>query len=269
MISPLRPPPTGLLAAGDPPPVGLHNEEAFSPFLIICDHAGNAVPAALARLGLPQSELDRHIGIDIGILGVSKDLSDRLRAPLIFQRYSRLVAECNRRLDSPSFMTPISDGTTVPANRDPTADDRQARIREIVEPYHAAISTHIDHKVAAGLPLILVSMHSFTPSLLAAPAPRPWHVGLCFHDNRQFSDLVLAELANQRDLVIGRNEPYGVNMAEDYSVPVHGEERRLPYVEFEIRQDLIADASGQAAWAERLAPILNAAYARFSLETGR
>ncbi|MFT4129602.1 N-formylglutamate amidohydrolase [Labrys sp. (in: a-proteobacteria)] len=264
-----RPVPTGLLGADDPPPVGLHNDEASSPFLIICDHAGNAVPAVLAGLGLPQSELDRHIGIDIGILGVSMALSDRLQAPLIFQRYSRLVAECNRRLDSPSFMTPISDGTPVPANQDPTADDRQARIREIVEPYHTAISTYIDHKLAAGQPLILVSMHSFTPSLLAAPAPRPWHVGLCYHDNRQFSDLVLTELAHQRDLVIGSNEPYGVNMAEDYSVPVHGEERRLPYVEFEIRQDLIADASGQVTWAERLAPVLKAACAHFGVEAGR
>lgn len=269
MTSPQRPAPTGLLAAGDPPPVGLHNGEASSPFLIICDHAGNAVPAALAGLGLPQSELERHIGIDIGILGVSIGLSDRLQAPLIFQRYSRLVAECNRRLGSPSFIAPISDGTLVPANQDPTADDRLARIREIVDPYHAEISAHIDHKLVAGLPLILVSMHSFTPSLRAAPAPRPWHVGLCYHDNRQFSDLVLAELADQSDLVIGRNQPYGVNMAEDYSVPVHGEERRLPYVEFEIRQDLIAEASGQAAWAERLAPILTAAYARFDVETGR
>ncbi|QEN86615.1 N-formylglutamate amidohydrolase [Labrys sp. KNU-23] len=269
MASSLRPAPTGLLAADDPPPVGLHNGEASSPFLIICDHAGNAVPAALAGLGLPQSELDRHIGIDIGILGVSKGLSDHLQAPLIFQRYSRLVAECNRRLDSPSFMTPISDGTQVPANQDPTAEDRRGRIREIVEPYHSEISSRIDRKLATGHPLILVSMHSFTPSLRAAPAPRPWHVGLCYHDNRQFSDLVLTELTHQRDLVIGRNEPYGVNMAEDYSVPVHGEERRLPYVEFEIRQDLIAEASGQAAWAARLAPILLAAYARFDVEARR
>ncbi|PRH86972.1 N-formylglutamate amidohydrolase [Labrys okinawensis] len=269
MTSPLRTSSIGLLTGGDPPPVGLHNGEASSPFLIICDHAGNAVPAALAGLGLPQSELDRHIGVDIGILGVSKGLSDHLQAPLIFQRYSRLVAECNRRLDSPSFMTPISDGTLVPANQDPAADDRQARIREIVEPYHAEISGRIDHRLAAGLPLILVSMHSFTPSLRAAPAPRPWHIGLCYHHNRHFSDLVLDELAHQRDLVIGRNEPYGVNMAEDYSVPVHGEERRLPYVEFEIRQDLIADASGQAAWAERLAPVLSAAHARLAMESGR
>jgi predicted N-formylglutamate amidohydrolase len=42
----------------------------------------------------------------------------------------------------------------------------------------------------------------------------------------------------------------------DYTVPVHCEGRGLPYVEIEIRQDLIGDARGQQAWAERLGRIL-------------
>ncbi len=255
--------PTGLLGPGDPPPVGIRNGTALSHFLVICDHAGNAVPQSLQSLGLPQAELDRHIGIDIGILGVSEGVADLLGAPLVFQRYSRLVAECNRRQVSPSFMAPISDGTLIPANQSPTAADRQARIREIIDPYHGEIAGRIDRRLAARAPVILVSMHSFTPSLLAAPAPRPWHIGLCFHENRVFSDHVLAELEAEPDLVIGRNQPYGVTMADDYSIPVHAEERGLPYVEIEIRQDLIGDAAGQAEWARRLARILRAAHGRF------
>jgi predicted N-formylglutamate amidohydrolase len=39
-------------------------------------------------------------------------------------------------------------------------------------------------------------------------------------------------------------------------VPVHCEGRRLPYVEIEIRQDLIGDAAGQRQWAELLDGIL-------------
>ena len=58
-----------LLSVRDPVPVGVRNGEAVSQVLMICDHAGNAVPASLDRLGLPQTELDRHIGYDIGILG--------------------------------------------------------------------------------------------------------------------------------------------------------------------------------------------------------
>jgi len=37
----------------------------------------------------------------------------------------------------------------------------------------------------------------------------------------------------------------------------------LPHVEIEIRQDLITEPAGQAAWAERLARLLPEAYAEF------
>jgi len=41
---------------------------------------------------------------------------------------------------------------------------------------------------------------------------------------------------------------------------VHGERRGLPHVEIEIRQDLIADTSGQRAWGALLARLLPRAY---------
>lgn len=253
-----------LLGQADPAPVGVRNPGKDSPFFLICDHAGNAVPAVLGNLGLERRDLDRHIGIDIGILGVSEQLSDLLGAPLVFQRYSRLVVECNRRPTSPDFVAAISDGTPVPGNVGISADDRARRASEISEPYHREIVSRLDDRQAAGRPTILVSMHSFTPSLLARPAPRPWHVGLCYDADRRFSMPVLEALGMESGLEIGRNEPYGVNMAADYSIPVHGEERGLPYVEFEIRQDLIAAVDGQAQWAQRIARVLNAAYASYA-----
>ena len=45
-------------------------------------------------------------------------------------------------------------------------------------------------------------------------------------------------------------------------MPVHGERGGLPHVEIEIRQDLIGDAAGQAAWAARLARLLPIADAK-------
>ena len=78
-----------LLADGDPPPVQVLGADARSPWLLIADHAGQAVPARLDRLGLPQHELDRHIGWDIGIAGVTTDLARRLDACAILQAFSR------------------------------------------------------------------------------------------------------------------------------------------------------------------------------------
>ena len=249
-----------LLGPDDPPPVGLRNENSSSPVPLICDHAGNAVPSALKNLGLPESELNRHIGYDIGILGVSEILSDMLTAPLVFQRYSRLVVECNRLDTSPDSIALVSDGTAVPGNIGLNEASRVMRHSEIARPYHREIVSRLDDRQNQGLPVVLLSMHSFTPSLLAKPFARPWHVGLCYDSDARLSNHILAALDKQTDIVVGRNQPYGVDMVRDYSIPIHGEKRGIPYAEFEIRQDLIATAAGQREWAERLIGVIREAY---------
>ena len=75
------------------------------------------------------------------------------------------------------------------------------------------------------------------------------------HDPR-FGRALLGLLQDEGDLVVGDNEPYALSDLDDYTVPVHGEQRGLLHAELEIRQDLIADADGQRAWAERLARLL-------------
>jgi predicted N-formylglutamate amidohydrolase len=52
---------------------------------------------------------------------------------------------------------------------------------------------------------------------------------------------------------VGDNQPYAVSDTSDYAIPVYGEQRGLAHVELEVRQDLIADAAGQVAWAGRVA----------------
>jgi predicted N-formylglutamate amidohydrolase len=256
--------PEKLLGKFDPPPVGVRNGHSQSPFLIICDHAGNTVPRALHDLGLPRRELDRHIGIDIGILGVAETLSDQLNAPLVFQRYSRLVVECNRRFTAPDSIASISDGTLVPRNDGLEDSDRRIRIDEIAAPYHREIENRLDQQVAAQRPTIILSMHSFTPSLLSRPSPRPWHVGLCYDADFRFTSHILAVIEKISAIKVGRNEPYGVDMIKDYSIPVHAEARQIPYAEFEVRQDLIAKPEGQRAWGERLASVIREAYFAFA-----
>ena len=81
---------------------------------------------------------------------------------------------------------------------------------------------------------------------------------MLYHQDTRFAQALLQALRNEGDLVVGDNEPYSVNRSSDYAVPVHGEDRGLVHVELEIRQDLIADAAGQQAWAQRLARIFSA-----------
>jgi predicted N-formylglutamate amidohydrolase len=50
-------------------------------FVFFCDHATNYIPAELYDLGLPASELVRHIAWDIGAAGVAEALSEIFDAP--------------------------------------------------------------------------------------------------------------------------------------------------------------------------------------------
>lgn len=96
-----------------------------------------------------------------------------------------------------------------------------------------------------------------------AGAARPWHCGVLYHRDARLAHALRDALQAEGDLVVGDNQPYSVSDSSDYAIPVHGEGRGLPHVELEIRQDLIADADGQAAWARRLARLFRALQPRF------
>ncbi|UYB51518.1 N-formylglutamate amidohydrolase [Xanthomonas sp. AM6] len=251
-----------LLGAGDPPPYRLYQEHGRSPYLLIADHAGQQVPQALAGLGLPQHELDRHIGWDIGIDGVTRELAQALDAFAIVQTYSRLVIDCNRPLSAPGSIAEVSDGTVVPGNQGLDATARAARASAIFAPYHARIAAELDRRRDAGLATILIAMHSFTPVM--GGVARPWHAGVLYQRDARFAHALLAELRAEPGLVVGDNQPYSVSDATDYAIPVHAEARGLAHVELEIRQDLIADPAGQRQWAQRLLSMLNRLQAAFT-----
>ena len=240
-----------LLAMDEPAPFVIEREQGASPFFLTCDHAGRRIPRALGDLGLPESERRRHIGWDIGAAGVMRELSARLDAFAIAQIYSRLVVDCNRPLDSPTLIPERSERTDIPGNRNLSAAQREQRVREIFAPYHARTAAELDARHARGRPTIFVTLHSFTPVYM--DVARPWHVGMLYNRDTRFARALLEVIRAEGSWCVGDNEPYSVNDASDYAIPVYGEQRGLPHVEIEVRQDLIEDAAGQARWGERLA----------------
>ena len=242
-----------MLTSADPAPVRITNREGFAPVVLIGDHAGNLVPEALGDLGVPEAERTRHIAWDIGIAALGARLSTALGAPFVEQRYSRLVIDCNRDPDRADAIPEVSDAAPIPANHALSPADRAARVAAIHEPYQQAIAALLAERRARDQRTILVALHSFTPVMQSIA--RPWHCGLLHHlGNTSLVEPMLTALRRDPTLVVGDNEPYAMN-GIDHTVPRHAYPD-LPYLEIEVRQDLLADDAGVALWTGRVAGAL-------------
>ncbi len=248
---------SGVLGDDDPAPVRVHPGGHEAGLLIVCDHAGRETPSRLQRLGLADEAFERHIAYDIGAAELSRELARRLNAPMVEQAYSRLVIDCNRSPGRPDMIAEVSDGTTIPGNAGLTPAQVQARIEAIHRPYHDAIACEIDQALAAGAAPALVLIHSFTPVM--GGVARPWQVGV-LHQGNALSLAMLALLQAEPGLTVGDNAPYAMDEI-DYTAPLHAQTRGLQYLELETRQDLIANAPGQAHFADLYARLIPQALA--------
>ena len=158
-----------ILLAGEDSPLRVVNDKGASPYVLVCEHAANRMPEALGTLGLGASELQQHIAWDIGAENVARVLSRLLDAPLVLQRYSRLVYDCNRPPESPDAIPEVSELTAVPGNRNLTPEQRLQRVREIYRPFHNGLADVLDQRAANGRRSIVLSIHSFTPVYKGKP----------------------------------------------------------------------------------------------------
>jgi predicted N-formylglutamate amidohydrolase len=249
-----------LLAADEPPAFSASGRDGRSRFVIAVDHASHRIPRRLADLGLPATQLQRHIAWDIGALAVARQVAAALDAALVAQNYSRLVIDCNRDPKVASSIPRSSESIEIPGNIGLSEQDALARQREIFDPYHAHLRALLDERMAAGRDTILVAQHSMTN--VYHGVQRQMHAAVLYNRDRRFAALVLEMLRREPELVIADNEPYFVSDETDYTIPRHAEARALPYVAIEIRQDLVADPAGQAQWAGRIGSALRDAELR-------
>jgi len=214
--------------------------------LLICDHASNAVPEGI-DLGVAPALLDKHIAIDIGAGPVTEALAARLGAPAILATVSRLVIDLHRQPDHPGLVPHISDGHVIPGN---AGDDRANRLSRFHAPYHRALAAAIRET----RPVLLASIHSFTPRLEQGGEARPWEIGILSNRDRRAADRAVA-LFRAAGIPTGDNEPYS-GRALNATLNRHGEANGIASLAIEIRNDLIDGHAGVARWSDILAPIL-------------
>ena len=219
--------------------------------LLIGDHASNHVPADI-DLGIDPALLTEHIAIDIGVAEVAALLVEAGAIDAaILGGVSRLVVDCNRDEDAPGAVPIASDGHAIPGNAIDHAG-REARMARFFRPYH----DHIAATIATQRPAMILSLHSFTPSLASDPdQKRPWEVGVLYNEDSRLAAPAIAALEAE-GLIVGDQLPYSGKLL-NATMNRHAEANAIPYVGIEMRQDLVGDAAGQAFFAARLARMCN------------
>lgn len=220
-------------------------------WLITCDHATNRVPDWVngGCLGLDPEDMQRHIAYDVGAAGMTRLLAEALESPAILSDFSRLVIDPNRGEDDPTLLMKLYDGTIIPANRHADDAERERRLNALHRPYHNAYADLVSRRED----VVVCAVHSFTPQLKGRP-PRPWEVGVLYASDDRLA-LPFMAACRAQGWCVGDNEPYTGHLPGD-AVDRHALQAGRPNVLIEVRNDLVADAAGQALWAANLAPIL-------------
>ena len=226
-----------VLTENDPSPVHSFGSPSDGTWLLTCEHAGHAVPERLGDLGIARDDLLDHIGWDPGALNLTLALANMLGARGVAQRYSRLVIDCNRPKGAPDLMPETSDRRPVPGNAGLSDADRAARWDQIHQPFHAEVAD------AARRHRALISVHSFTPRKRDG-APRVTEIGLLARDGNPLFRHLMSALPGVWTGPVAANDPYEIEDASDYTIPVHAEANAMPHVLVEVRNDLISDAKG-------------------------
>jgi predicted N-formylglutamate amidohydrolase len=239
------------------PPFEVFNADGSAALLLVCDHATAIIPDAYQGLGLNSETLDQHVAWDIGAADVARQVATALDATAVLSRFSRLLIDPNRAIDSPDLVVSQSDGVLIPGNQGLTAEGVQDRIAEFYGPYHDAIGAEMNRLQKRECVPAVIAIHSFTPVM--HDVERPWHIGLLWNQDPRLRDALIAGFEDQSAVVIGDNEPY-TGRTHNYTVDTYGSDTGLPHISIEFRQDLVATESGVDHWAslltEKLSPIL-------------
>ncbi len=244
----------GGMALGTFNPVEIISGSMDSGILLITDHAMRLLPAEYGRLGLDEAQFDRHIAYDIGVEGLTRSLAQWLDCPAVMARFSRLLIDPNRGEDDPTLIRQLYDGAVIPGNYPLSDDERVKRMENYFKPFRQAVRRMAaEMQGKAGAPPVVISVHSFTPSM--GGRVRPWHVGMLWDKDPRASMPLIEMMRAEAGMIVGDNEPYDGAL---YGDTLHEicTRQGIAHVLIEVRQDLLSDGAGIEEWVSRLAPMI-------------
>ncbi len=221
--------------------------------VLSCEHGGHAVPPRWAHcFAGAERVLASHRGYDRGTLDVAMRMAQRLGAPLVAHRATRLLVDANRSEHHPRCFSRYT--------RDLGARERERILERVYRPHRARVEREVRSAIASGHRAVHVAVHSFTPVL--GGERRRADLGLLYDPRRAAERAFCARWrdrlrAADSSLRVRRNYPYH-GRADGLTTAlrrVFSDERYLG-IELEVNQRFARDPARLRALADLLSATL-------------
>jgi len=213
-----------------------------SKLLICCEHASNRLPDDWTW---PEADIqlsNTHWAVDKGAKEVATLLSRNLNVHCLLARFTRLLIDANRNLESDTLFRDTCDGNQVQLNRKEnlTNSDIQKRISRYYIPFHNALD-----ELLQKYPIDNVfSIHSFTPNYEGKA--RSLEIGVLFDKDTELGHQICSAL---KDLGYDAqlNQPWAGNVGLGIIIE-KTQQKHKRTIAFELNQSF----AGQAGWRNTL-----------------
>ena len=217
------------------------------PLVITCEHASCRLPPPYQAAPEDRRLLHDHWGWDPGAADVARALRAATGSVAFLANFSRLLVDPNRPVDAPDLVRRRAEGHTFSFNREVDAAEQARRVERLYRPYHEAIEAALVAR--RDRDTLLFSVHSFTPCLDGEP--REMELGVLFDEHEPLA-VQLAGALRRAGFVVALNAPYSGRDGLVYSAHRHGTAHGVPYLEVEVRNDLVTESRGVARVADAL-----------------
>lgn len=214
-----------------------------APLMLTCEHASLRLPEPWRW---PEADLPlvgTHWSFDLGAEDLTREMAAASGATAILSRFTRLLVDPNRPLDSPTLFRDVADGNPVALNQHIDDDDRGHRIA-YYDAYHRALAD-----LATQAPPLLLSIHTFTP--VYEGQRRQVDLGILFDSAEEEARQVLEALLDT-GLQVELNQPWSGRNGLMYSVESHATRNSRRALEIELRQDHATDPEFRQWFVPRL-----------------
>lgn len=209
--------------------------EGTAPWLVItCEHATERVPPGWTWPEEDRWLMGTHWASDLHITPFVEALGLRLAAPAVLSRFSRLLIDPNRPLDSDTLFRNRAEDRPIRWNTGLSKEERERRIRMLYEPYHR----EADRLVGAHSGAAVLGAHSFTSRYEGQE--REVEIGVLYDEDEAIAEAFASSMRGH-GYEVRLNEPYSGKQGLIFGPRRHARAHGRVCVELEIRQDRLGD----------------------------